>query len=85
MKIPHVPSLRVISGLYILVAGGRACGRARGLSGRPLDPFGVHYPHVSGLLFLLVSIPPNWANDAKTRKKVDKKQKNTRKTLDIAY
>ena len=36
-------------------------------------------------LFLLVSIPPNWANDAKTRKKVDKKQKNTRKTLDIAY
>ena len=26
-----------------------------------------------------------WANDAKTRKKVDKKQKNTRKTLDIAY
>lgn len=39
----------------------------------------------SYLLFLLVSIPPNWANDAKTRKKVDKKQKNTRKTLDIAY
>ena len=36
-------------------------------------------------LFLLVSIPPNWANDARTRKKVDKKQKNTRKTLDIAY
>ncbi len=36
-------------------------------------------------LLLLVSIPPNWANDAKTRKKVDKKQKNTRKTLDIAY
>ena len=59
--------------------------RQGGLSGRPLDPFGVHYPHVSGLLFLLVSIPLNWANDAKTRKKVDKKQKNTRKTLDIAY
>ena len=63
----------------------RLRARQGGLSGRPLDPFGVHYPHVSGLLFLLVSIPPNWANDAKTRKKVDKKQKNTRKTLDIAY
>jgi hypothetical protein len=66
--------------------GFRACGRAKGgFPVAPLDPFGVHYPHVSGLLFLLVSIPPNWANDAKTRKKVDKKQKNTRKTLDIAY
>ena len=36
-------------------------------------------------LFLLVSIPPNWANDAKNRKKVDKKMKNARKTLDTAY
>lgn len=36
-------------------------------------------------LFLLVSIPPNWANDAKSRKKVDKKMKNARKTLDTAY
>ena len=26
--------------MYVFVAGGRACGRARGLSGRPLDPFG---------------------------------------------
>lgn len=32
-------------------------------------------------LFLLVSIPPNWANDAKTRKKVDKKQKTREKRL----
>ncbi len=36
-------------------------------------------------LFLLVSIPPNWANDAKSRKKVDKKMKNALKTLDTAY
>jgi len=36
-------------------------------------------------LFLLVSIPPNWANNAETRKKVDKKMKNARKTLDTTY